>query len=93
MFKIFNEPYKVLTEREAIKLYPNKAYIFINPEDLTYTLSGKTIHSGMKGELFAIADNNPEDMEKYYAALNTLGKQGVYTGVFDNFKIEDTVLW
>lgn len=79
MFKIFDEPRPYLTQREVCTLYPNKAYALVNMEEI---MRGD-VHCGFKGELYAISDIAPEDMDNYYTATQHLEDIGSPVGVFN----------
>lgn len=89
MFKIFKEPRLVVSKREAAMLYPDKAYIMLNIVDM----KRGEVYCGYTGELYCIADNNPDDLLKYHRAMGGVEGLGSPVGIFESFRLEDTITY
>lgn len=80
MFKIFEEPRKVMHIFDVENTYQNNAFILVN----CIKLEGNTL----KGELYAISDGNNEDLDNYYAEVARLMELEEDICVGNTFKSE-----
>ena len=75
-------------------MFPNKAYLILNPVDtFRVDTEGHKIITGYTGELYAMADELDEDMDKYYEAIQYLLKNNLRFGVTNDFPIRDSTLY